>query len=174
VLALGEPILARLGWPATIFAATDFTGTERPMAWPGVDRWLGSEFEPELVPLGWDELGELAGRGWEVGSHTCSHPRLTRTGDEQLASELERSRAALEEALGRPCRSVAYPYGDVDARVIAAAADAGYGYGAALPVGSFRPPEPLDWPRAGIYNRDGLVRFRLKVSPLVRRVRGRR
>ena len=103
VLALGEPILARLGWPATIFAATDFTGTERPMSWPGIDHWLGSEFEPELVPLGWDELGGLAERGWEVGSHTCSHPRLTQLGDAALEDELRRSKALCEEHLRREC-----------------------------------------------------------------------
>src|SRR3954471_7172261 len=140
VLELALPVMRRLGLPGSLYVPTDWPGRGGPMSWPGIDQWVGGPHDSELRCLSWDEIGEIAQEGWEVGSHTCSHPRLTRTGDEQLASELERSRAALEDALGRPCRSVAYPYGDVDARVIAAAADAGYGYGAALPVGSFRPP----------------------------------
>src|SRR4051794_37623295 len=77
VVELGEPILARLGWPATVFAPTDFAGTERPMSWPGIDHWADGEFERELIPMSWEELDGLAGRGWEIGSHTCSQPPLT-------------------------------------------------------------------------------------------------
>jgi peptidoglycan/xylan/chitin deacetylase (PgdA/CDA1 family) len=123
--------------------------------------------------LTWDELGELAQEGWEVGSHTCSHPHLTQLPDAELAAELERSRAACEDRLARPCKSIAYPYGDVDGRVVAAAGAAGYRYGATLPETRFKGAEPLDWPRIGIYHRDDSRRFRLKVSRFVRRVRGR-
>ena len=173
VLALGEPILARLGWPATIFAATDFAGTERPMSWPGIDHWLGSEFEPELVPLGWDELGGLAERGWEVGSHTCSHPRLTQLGDAALEDELHRSKALCQEHLDRECASIAYPYGDHDARVAAAAGRAGYRAAGTLPS-RFDSRDPLRWPRVGVYYGDDLRRFRTKVSPLLRGLRASR
>jgi hypothetical protein len=72
--------------------------------------------------------------------------------------------------MGRPCRSIAYPYGDVDARVIEATRAAGYELAAALPKrhGS---RDPLDWPRVGVYHGDDLRRFKLKVSPLLRRLR---
>src|ERR671923_54080 len=93
VLELGEPILTRLGWPATVFVPTDFAGTERAMSWPGIDRWVGGEFDRELVPLSWEELGGLAERGWEIGSHTCSHPHLTQLGDTALDHELQRSKS---------------------------------------------------------------------------------
>ena len=39
----------------------------------------------------------------------------------------------MEEGIGQPCRSIAYPYGDVDERVIEAARAAGYELGASLP-----------------------------------------
>jgi peptidoglycan/xylan/chitin deacetylase (PgdA/CDA1 family) len=141
------------------------------MAWDGIDQWIGGPHEHELRCLGWNELGELAEAGWEVGSHTRSHPRLTRLDDSTLADELEGSRTACEQALGRPCRSIAYPYGDVDARVTGAAGIAGYTVGAALPEGRFSEGDRLDWPRVGVYNGDDLHRFRLKLSPLVRRLR---
>ena len=90
------------------------------MAWPGIDGWLGTEHEHELQPLSWDELRRLQDAGWEIGSHACSHPYLTRLGDDELERELGESRRRLETELGRPCRSLAYPYGDHDERVVRA------------------------------------------------------
>jgi len=173
VLALGRPILDELGWPATVFAPTDHVGSERPMRWPGIEQWHGGPHEDELVPMSWDELRELAGAGWEIGSHTCSHPRLTEVSDEQLADELERSRAIVADRVGRPCDTLAYPYGDVDERVEAAAGRAGYALAATLPKRLAR-PRSTAWPRVGIYHGDDARRFALKVSPIVRRIRSTR
>jgi peptidoglycan/xylan/chitin deacetylase (PgdA/CDA1 family) len=168
VLDLARPILDRLGAPATVFVATDYPDRPPPMAWPGTDRWLGGPHEHELRCMSWDQLRALAGAGWEIGSHSCSHPYLTELEDDALARELADSRTACERAIGGPCASIAYPYGDVDARVAAAAQAAGYRYGAALSE-RIPHPAPLHWPRTGIYNVDAGWRARLKFSPLVRR-----
>jgi peptidoglycan/xylan/chitin deacetylase (PgdA/CDA1 family) len=170
VVDLALPIMERLKVPGSLYVPTDFPGSGKLLAWEGTDRWLDGPHEHELGCLDWSELRALADSGWELGSHTKSHPHLTRLDDEQLAEELGESRAACEESLGRPCRTIAYPYGDVDGRVLAATRAAGYSVAAALPdrLGS---KDALDWPRVGIYNGDDLRRFRLKVSPLVRRVR---
>jgi peptidoglycan/xylan/chitin deacetylase (PgdA/CDA1 family) len=171
VLELALPVMQRLGLTGSVYVPTGFPGRPGPMAWEGTDRWVGGPHEHELRCLEWAELRELAEEGWEVGSHTRSHPHLTRLPDDALRDELEGSRAACEEAIGKPCRTIAYPYGDVDDRVKAAAQAAGYEAGAALP--EMRLPEGgrFGWPRVGIYNGDDLRRFRLKVSPLGRRVR---
>jgi hypothetical protein len=58
----------------------------------------------------------------------------------------------------------------VDERVESAAGEAGYEAAAALPKRMHR-PSPLLWPRVGIWHRDSGLRFRLKVSPCVRRLR---
>jgi peptidoglycan/xylan/chitin deacetylase (PgdA/CDA1 family) len=173
VLERGFPIMERLGVPGTVFVPTAWAGRPEPMAWDGIDNWLGTEHEPELRCMDWTELQTLARAGWEIGSHTRSHPRLTRVEDTQLHEELRQSRSDCEEGLGRPCRSIAYPYGDVDPRVVAATREAGYEVAAALPrrLGS---TQPLDWPRVGVYHADDLRRFRLKVSPLLRRIRSGR
>jgi peptidoglycan/xylan/chitin deacetylase (PgdA/CDA1 family) len=170
VAQLGLPVLARLGIPATVFVPTRFAGAEAPMRWPGIDHWLGTAHEAELMPMSWAELGRLAQAGWEIGSHTVSHPRLTALPDGELARELRDSRAACERHSGTPCVSIAYPYGDVDARVTAAAARAGYLHGAALPV-RFHRPRPREWPRVGVYHGDSPRRFALKASRPVRAVR---
>jgi peptidoglycan/xylan/chitin deacetylase (PgdA/CDA1 family) len=167
---LAGPVLDRLGATASVYAPTDWIGREQPMRWSGIEEWLGTPQEPELVPMSWAELGELAERGWEVGSHTRTHPHLTELGDERLAAELEESRSACAEGMGRPCETIAYPYGDVDDRVVAAASAAGYRAAGALPHAPHA-PEALRWPRIGIYGWDGPARFRLKASPLVRRAR---
>lgn len=167
---LARPVLDELGWPGTVFVPTDYAGSERPMAWPGIDHWLGGPHEDELVPHDWAELRELAAAGWEVGSHTCSHPHLTQLDDGALADELERSRATCEAELGGPCASIAYPYGDVDPRVVRATAAAGYVHGAALPPRPHR-AQPLELPRIGVYHVDDLRRFRLKTARPVRALR---
>jgi peptidoglycan/xylan/chitin deacetylase (PgdA/CDA1 family) len=169
VLRLGMPILQELGWPATIFVPTDFIGSGRPMSWQGIDRWLGGEYERELVPLSWQELAGLANRGWEVGSHTRSHPRLTQLDDPTLQRQLSDSRASCELRLARPCSSLAYPYGDVDERVVLAATAAGYRSAAALP-GPAGAARPMEWPRVGVYLKDSQARFSVKTSAFVRRI----
>ena len=139
------PVLRRLGVPGTVFAPTDFIGRPEPMSWPGIDRWLSGPHEHELACMDADQLRELADAGWEIGSHTRSHPRLTSLSD-GLGPELAGSRARIEELVGAPCQSLAYPYGDADDRVAAAAAEAGYL--AAATLVPFEPrPEPLLWPR---------------------------
>jgi peptidoglycan/xylan/chitin deacetylase (PgdA/CDA1 family) len=173
VIERALPILEELGLPGTVFTVTSFAGTDEPMTWPGIDGWLGGPYEPELAPMSWEELGRLAESGWEVGSHTHTHPRLTTLGDAELAEELTHSRALCAERMGRPCRSLAYPYGDHDERVIVAAGRAGYTAAATLNARLFR-LEPLRWPRVGVYHVDDLHRFRAKVSPSVRRLRSMR
>lgn len=157
-----RPILARHGAPATVFAPTEFMDGGRRLDWPGVEHWSRTEFARELEPMSWSDLRELAAGGWEIGSHTCTHPRLTTLDDDKLVGELARSRARCLDELGS-CRSIAYPYGDVDARVAAAAAQTGYQTGAKLSR-DLRRDGPLLAPRVGIYHGDDWTRFRLKLA----------
>lgn len=161
-------VLSELGLPATVFVPTELMGQRLPMRWPGIEKWVGTPYEEELTPLSWDELRILRDAGWEVASHTVSHPRLIELNDDALASELSESRQRCAREMGRPCESLAYPYGEHDGRVQAAAQDAGYAAAAAAHSG---PPSLFSWPRIGVYPVDGGLRFRLKVSPTVRRVR---
>jgi peptidoglycan/xylan/chitin deacetylase (PgdA/CDA1 family) len=170
VHARAAPIMASLGIPGTVFAPTSYIGTERPMSWPGIDRWLETSNASELVPMSWDELRSLAESGWEVGSHTVTHPRLTSLDDDRLYEELRVSAEECTERIGRRCTSIAYPFGDHDDRVVEAAGRAGYAWGATLPARLPR-ATALRWPRIGVYDSDDLRRFRLKVSPLVRLAR---
>jgi peptidoglycan/xylan/chitin deacetylase (PgdA/CDA1 family) len=167
---LAKPLLDEVGMPATVFVPTGYVGREGPMAWPGTDNWVGGPHEAELSCMSWDELRALRDAGWEIGSHTRSHPHLTRLSDGDLAEELRSSRADCERELGG-CESLAYPYGDYDERVVAAAGAAGYSTACTLPDSMHR-ARPLAWPRVGVYHADAGLRFRLKLSPAVQRLRG--
>jgi peptidoglycan/xylan/chitin deacetylase (PgdA/CDA1 family) len=164
------PILRRYGAPATVFAPTAFMRGDANLVWAGIDHWQQTAHAGELKPMDWDDLGQLADAGWEIGSHTRTHPMLTHLDDAALLEELEASRQETSERLGQPCQTIAYPYGDVDARVITAAAAAGYLAGARLSSG-LRSLGPYVFPRVGIYHNDHRSRFRLKVARPVRWIR---
>ena len=170
VSELARPILDRIGMRGSVYVPTAWAGRPGPMSWPGIDQWVGGPHEAELTCMGWDELRSLADEGWEIGSHTRSHPRLPEVDDDRLDGELAGSRADCETAMGRACDTLAYPYGAVDDRVVGAASRAGYHYAVTLPRG-LHVPTALHWPRVGVYHADFGWRFRLKVSPAVRRLR---
>lgn len=167
------PILTELAVPATLFVPVGFPEPRRALAWEGTRHWLDSEYAEELRPMSWAHIGRLAEAGWEIGSHTVSHPHLTRLDPSALREELARSRSQIEQRLGQACLSIAYPYGDVDRRVLEVAAAVGYTTGAALPT-RFLADQPLCYPRVGIYRDDSSLAFRLKTSPAVRRLRATR
>ncbi len=174
VLELALPILDRLGLPATVFVPTRFASGDLLASWPGVDVHLDGPHAHELAVMSWHELGRLSSHGWEIGSHTRCHPRLTQLDDQELLEELVGSREDCEHSLDVSCHSVAFPYGDTDARVVAATGAAGYTAAAGLPrFHSLHQPVPLNWPRIGVFHEDGQGRFRLKVSPAGRRLRTR-
>ncbi len=170
VFELARPILERFELVATVFVPTDFIDAGGQLRWSGIDQWRGGPHEHELAPMSWEELRALHAAGWEIGSHTGAHPHLTEVDDATLQSELTRSKAVCEQNLGQPCSSLAYPYGDVDARVVGATKLAGYSAAAALPR-RLDERGALEWPRVGVYRADDDLRFRLKLSPALRRLR---
>ncbi|MGH3607967.1 MAG: polysaccharide deacetylase family protein [Pseudonocardiaceae bacterium] len=170
---LAEPILSALGMAATVFAPTAFMSHHQLLDWDGIDHWHHTPTADELTGMDWGDLAGLADRGWEIGSHTRTHPHLPGLDESTLRHELETSLQECRDHLGRPCRSIAYPYGDVDARVAQGARAAGYIAGAALPAAP-RGHEPLRWPRVGIYHADDDRRFGLKMNPVVRHLRSSR
>jgi peptidoglycan/xylan/chitin deacetylase (PgdA/CDA1 family) len=100
-----KPVLHELGWPGVLYLTIKAIG-------PG--------------GLSERQLHSLIKAGWELDSHTLSHPDLTTLDDETLARELSHSRRELQRRFGVPANFFAYPAGRYDARVQAAAEAAGY------------------------------------------------
>lgn len=161
-VAAALPLLERLGIPASVYACPDYADGGAPLDVPELAAEAAAHPD-ELRTMTWDELRGLVERGVVVGSHTLSHAHLTHVDDAQLDRELRESRARLEDGLGVPCRYLAYPYGEQDARVRVAARRAGYEAAFALP-GSARPLDVFALPRVGIYRADGVARFALKTA----------
>jgi peptidoglycan/xylan/chitin deacetylase (PgdA/CDA1 family) len=101
------PVLAKYHWPAVLNL---------------ISSWLG----PHSSELTTGMVRTLVKRGWEVASHTVSHPDLTKLSAAELRHELVASRQRLRALFDVPVDFVCYPGGAYDARTIAAARDAGY------------------------------------------------
>jgi peptidoglycan/xylan/chitin deacetylase (PgdA/CDA1 family) len=61
--------------------------------------------------LSWDDVQALAGMGFAIGSHTVSHPVLSRLSRERAWAEILGSRTMIEAACGMTPKAFAYPNG---------------------------------------------------------------
>jgi peptidoglycan/xylan/chitin deacetylase (PgdA/CDA1 family) len=83
--------------------------------------------------LGAGELAALSAlEGVELGAHSVSHPRLDELPTAHLAGEIDASKARLEDGIGEPVWSFAYPFGAFDPGVRAAVRAAGFRSAAAV------------------------------------------
>jgi peptidoglycan/xylan/chitin deacetylase (PgdA/CDA1 family) len=64
--------------------------------------------------------------GQEIGSHTRTHPYLTRVSREQAWEEISSSKKRLEDLFGRAIEHFCYPYGDYNPAIRDLVAEAGY------------------------------------------------
>jgi len=96
-----------------VFVCTSFVGTE---AW-----WADNE------PIAsWEELRKLEVAGGVIESHSRGHTRLTQLDPQALEEALSGSLHDLESHVSRRAGLLAYPHGDHDEHVRAAAIEAGY------------------------------------------------
>lgn len=79
---------------------------------------LRNELETEVpseiaagMHMNWDEVRELADGGMEIGSHTITHPILSRVSPDRLKAEIADSRLKIEKETGKEVISFAYPAG---------------------------------------------------------------
>lgn len=137
------PVLARRGIPATVYVVVDSIGDIN--EW---DRRAGDQEERMMTSA---QIRELADHGFEIGSHTLTHPRLTELDDVRLEREVADSRRKLEDLIGRKVLSFSYPYGNYDGRVLAAAAAAGYARAVTTRLGIVNlTTNPLEIPRVNV------------------------
>jgi peptidoglycan/xylan/chitin deacetylase (PgdA/CDA1 family) len=146
----GTPLLRRLGVRGTFYVATGLLGQQHPQVSGDEGRLLDA-----------DEAKALAESGMELGSHATTHRDLRSLDEDELAAELQESKAVVETITGRPCRTLAYPYGLYDDRVTHAAASAGYDLAFGWLPG---PWAPLAAPRLPAPPRHGALRLALKLA----------
>ena len=91
----------------------------------------------DYLPLSWVQIREMADNGIAFGAHTCTHPILTQSEPGVARNEIVRSKERIEEELGKPVISFAYPNGDYSENIRAMVQDAGYEYGFSSNYGFF-------------------------------------
>ena len=97
------PVLTRYGFAATLYIPTGFVG--------GTSRWLAPQGEGERPMLNWQQIIEISDSHIECGAHSHHHAQLDVIPPAQARQEIEDSKATLEERLGQPVTSFAYPHG---------------------------------------------------------------
>jgi hypothetical protein len=112
------PILKLAGFSATIFVPVDFVG--------GAATWFAAHGLSPLPVLSWDALRRLRDESVDIGSHGCTHRKLTSLSASDIREELARSKAALGRELGIEIDHFCYPYGDVNDAVKTAVQSCGY------------------------------------------------
>jgi len=103
------PVLQKLRIPATVFAVSGYCGLRNdwPSQAPGI---------PILHLMDWASLRDLTGHGIEIGAHTIHHPRMTHLSADEIGREVSDCQREIEDRIGKPVRSFAYPYGDSNAQ----------------------------------------------------------
>lgn len=128
VVSAALPILKSLGFVATVFMVVDRFG--QPLLW---DRERASSAHRLLTE---DELKGLIKDGWDVGSHTLTHPRLSGLPPPDQWREIAESKRRLENVIGGEVTSFAYPYGDYNEALKNMVNQAGYQIGFATESGA--------------------------------------
>jgi peptidoglycan/xylan/chitin deacetylase (PgdA/CDA1 family) len=101
-LTVAAPILHRHKVFATVYLTSGFIGGLS----PGGDRMLD-----------WLQARELVDQGHEIGGHSVTHPQLDTLSRRHAWHEVHDCREELQERLGVPVRSFAYPHGYSSPRV---------------------------------------------------------
>jgi peptidoglycan/xylan/chitin deacetylase (PgdA/CDA1 family) len=97
--------------------------------WPGVLNLIASRMRPgDSTGLRRGAVRELLRAGWELDSHTTTHPDLTTLSRASLRREVSGSRVRLQRMFGVPVTGFCYPAGRYDRAVLAAVRRAGYRY----------------------------------------------
>ena len=153
-----RPLLTKHGFGATLFVVTGNVGGHS--TW---DRELG---EPDRPLMDWDQIRRLHGEGFEIGSHTHSHRSLTELTDQEVRSEMQRSREVLAKQTGVEPEFLAYPRGRFTDRHRELAREAGYAGACAVVLGwgDLWRSEPYALRRMTIKGAESMLHFRLRLA----------
>ena len=108
-LRVAAPILMKYKIPFTVFITSDFVQQKK------------AGF---LTPLDLVELASLP--GVTIGAHGATHTPLTQCNGAQLVTELYGAKHYIEDTIGQPVTSIAYPHGATNRHIQNSAVAAGY------------------------------------------------
>lgn len=115
------PILKEYNIPATVFLTTGFIGTGEIPVWE-----KGYYRSDKELMLSWKQVREMSDSGISFGSHTLTHPFLTRISRRQVEKEINLSKDIIEQQIGKSVNAFAYPSGDFNSNIKGIVKEAGY------------------------------------------------
>ncbi len=118
VLTHGLEPLARNKFRAIQFLVADLLGRS--------NEWEVQQGEVRETLMNAAQVKEWLSAGHAIGSHTLTHPFLTRISREAAREEISASRKKLEDRFGSPVRHFCYPYGDWNPAIRELVLEAGY------------------------------------------------
>jgi len=116
--------MAERGIPSTMYVVSGHVG--------GTSGWLAMAGEHDQPMMTWSQIDAACSAGVEIGAHSVNHPELDVVEQRVAAGEVTRCRAQLEDGIGRPVRTFAYPHGYYSSRVQRLVRDAGFDSAAAV------------------------------------------
>jgi peptidoglycan/xylan/chitin deacetylase (PgdA/CDA1 family) len=161
ILENALPELKKRRIPATLFIVTDLLGRTRDWEHHG-----GDDTRHEKV-MTLEQLHQLLADSEliTIGSHTLTHPMLTRIGKQELDRQLLGSRQKLEHLLNREVTLFSFPYGAFNELAVEACREARYErVFTALPVLAFSSASEFVTGRVGVAPADWSIEFRLKLA----------
>lgn len=159
VMEHAVPILEEYGLPVGIFVPVGNLGQ--------TPRWEMPEncSDKNEFVMNKEQIRQLDRDGFEIFSHTMSHPLLTELDEGRLETELVESKKQLQRIVNHEVVGISYPHGACDARVRNAAEKAGYRIGFTIePSVVDRDTDDLRIGRFSVSPRDSLLKLRLKLS----------
>ncbi len=150
------PILERWRIPATFFITTGYIGGLHPVFY-GHERCMSAT-----------EIKDLHFRGYEIGAHTVSHPKLARIDAHAAYGEIAGSKAVLELITGARVRSFAYPKGSYTEAVEKLVESAGFEVACAVREAACDSQgDRFALPRIAVDASIGRMQFKGKISPAI-------
>jgi peptidoglycan/xylan/chitin deacetylase (PgdA/CDA1 family) len=139
----------------------------RALHFPGVLNLKLNALKSRYTLPAW-RVRQMLAAGWELDSHSITHPDLTHVDDNQLWREVHESRVELQHEFHVPVDFFCYPAGRYDAHVAAAVRAAGYLGATTTHYGLARPEDIYTLDRIRIDGTDHLTGFANKLSSLTR------
>jgi len=150
------PIFMELKVRSVIFVPVALVGS--------YNQWDYDRIRIKKPIMNWEHIKELHSLGFEIGSHSLTHPYLSKIDPQKAWEEIYTSKVILEDKLGTEIKAFCYPYGDYSQQVRDMVQRAGYSIAFTTRHGSFEESENFfEVRRITIFGNDFLPKFLYKV-----------
>ncbi len=137
------PLFERFNMKATVFPIINY-----------IDSFSKWDIYPSKKHLTKEQIRLISNAGYEIGSHTLTHPDLILLPEKTMIHELKESKKILEDIIQKPVKTISFPLGSWNMRVWRQAQQCGYEAAVAYRMHKISKPPVI--PVIGIYAFDKL------------------